>query len=97
MNYANLIYTFPKIIGVSFRKLWLFYSEDCGSFVPESVVFSCLYCRLLRFSKTQEAYLPRTRDIRDTYGTIAPRNLPFFAPQKFPIIKISAVVPLTKL
>ena len=46
-------------------------------------------CRLLRFGRTQQAYLPRTRDIRDTYGTIAPRKLPLFVPQKFPIIKIS--------
>jgi hypothetical protein len=46
------------------------------------------YCRLLRFSRIRQAYLPRTRDIRDTYGTIAPRNSPLFVPQKFPIIKI---------
>ena len=47
-------------------------------------------CRLLRFGRTQQAYLPRTRDIRDTYGTIAPRKSPLFNPQKFPIIKIRA-------
>lgn len=37
MNYANNFCTFPKIIDVSFRNLRMFYSEDCGSFVPKSV------------------------------------------------------------
>jgi len=32
----------------------------------------------------------RTRLLRDTYPTIAPRKLPLFVPQKFSIIKIWA-------
>ena len=42
MNYANNFCTFPKIVGVLFRKLRIFYSEDCGLYVPKSVVSSCL-------------------------------------------------------
>ena len=42
MNYANNFYTFPKIVGNLFRKLWMFYSEDCGYFIPKAVFFSCL-------------------------------------------------------
>ena len=39
MNYANNFYTFPKIVGDLFRKLWMFYSEDCGFFIPKIADF----------------------------------------------------------
>lgn len=35
MNYANFIYTFPKIVDILFRKLWVICSEDCGFLLSE--------------------------------------------------------------
>ena len=37
MNYANVFALFPKIVDDLFRKLWLFYSESCGCFIPKIV------------------------------------------------------------
>ena len=42
-------------LPVLFRKLRMFYSEDCGLFIPKSVVSSCLYCRLLRLNTSRRA------------------------------------------
>gem|GEM_PF-6491794 len=49
MNYANILYIFPKIAGVLFRKLWLFYSEDCGYFIPKIVDILFGYLWILFF------------------------------------------------
>lgn len=57
------------------------------------VAHRCSNCRLLKFRPTLLAYLPRSRHIRLTYPTIAPRKLPLWGPQKFPIISYTKVSP----
>lgn len=68
MNYANFIYTFPKIVGDSFRKLWVICSEDCGFLLLELPIIKILLRYLVGilsvYRRVCESYVSRTRQVR---------------------------------
>ena len=85
MTFANIFCTFPKIMAISFRRLWQFYSESCGRFIPKIVavlfrklwVETCLHlCRTLRNS-----LLSQPRDDREKSERWARQKMTIFRPK----------------
>ena len=67
MNYANLIYTFPKIVDMLFRKLWMIRSEDCGFLLSELSIIKILLRYLVGilsvYRPVSESYVSRGRQV----------------------------------
>ena len=67
MNYANFIYTFPKIVDVLFRKLMVIHSEDCGFLLSELPIIKIqlryLVGILSVYRRVSESYVSRTRQV----------------------------------
>lgn len=68
MNYANFIYTFPKIVDILFRKLWVVCSEDCEFLLSELPIIKILLQYLVGilsvYRRVSESYVSRTRQVR---------------------------------
>lgn len=67
MNYANFIYTFPKIVDILFRKLWVVCSEDCEFLLSELPIIKILLRYLVGilsvYRRVCESYVSRTRQV----------------------------------